>query len=84
MKEVENLSGLSDVELIIEHTKRKKSLITMNVVFGILVGVSVFNYVVGSALVFSFFPVFFLPIIIKHGKTFKATQDEIKKRPLTL
>jgi len=84
MKENEKLNELPDVELIAEHKKRKKSLITMNVVFGILVGVSVFNYFGGSSLIFSIFPVFYLPIIMKHGKAFTATREEVRKRQLTL
>lgn len=84
MNKTIDLSELTDAEVQEEHKKRKKGFITMNVVFIVLVVVSIMNYFAGTSFIFSIFPIFFLPIMMRNGKLFTESKEEITKRNLPL
>ena len=82
MNAIEEMKQLSDQELLERHQIAKSSLIITCILIGALVGVAVYSSVKHGLGFFTFFPLFFVFLIIKNQKTSKAIAAEIKNRGL--
>ena len=81
MKEKE-LTELTNQELLDKKEKTKSNLIINAVIIGVLIGVTIYSAVKNSFSFFTFFPLFFVYLIVKNGKNYKALEEELKKRNL--
>ncbi|MGV7106092.1 hypothetical protein [Flavobacterium sp. U410] len=81
MKEKE-LTELTNQELLDKKEKTKSNLIINAVIIGVLIGVTIYSAVKNGFSFFTFFPLFFVYLIVKNGKNYKALEEELKKRNL--
>jgi len=79
---IEEMKQLSDQELLERHQIAKSSLIITCILIGALVGVAIYSSVKKGVGIFTFFPLFFVFLIINSQKTRKAIAAEIKNRGL--
>ena len=80
MKTTENLSHLTDEQLLSEQQKRKTNFISISVVMVAFVLVAALNFIAGNPLIFSILPIVFLPIFMKHRMAFFTIKNEIATR----
>lgn len=76
------LATLSDQELLQEQKKAKTNSIISAVFIGCLVGVAVYSAVKNGIGFFTFFPLFFVYILVVNGKKAVALTKELKARNL--
>lgn len=76
------IEKLSDEELLGESKKAKSMLIISCVLIGFLVGISIFSTFKNGVGFFTFFPIFFVFLIVNNQKNNKAIAEEIKSRKL--
>jgi len=82
MKTTEEIKQLSDQELIKRHQAAKSNLIITCILIGALVGVAIYSSAKNGIGFFTFFPLFFVFVIINGQKTSKAIASEVKNRGL--
>jgi hypothetical protein len=80
MKKVEDLTQMSHEELMNEQKNRKTSFTTIAVIMVAMIGVSVMNFFAGNSFIFSIFPLFFLPIILKNQRAYAEVKKEVEMR----
>lgn len=80
--EQKELATLSDEELLQEQKKAKTNNIISAVLIGCLVGVAVYSAVKNGIGFFTFFPLFFVYILVVNGKKTVALTKELKSRNL--
>ncbi|MCX2473455.1 hypothetical protein OQZ33_03835 [Pedobacter sp. MC2016-05] len=83
MNTIQEIKQLSDQELLKRHQTAKSSLIITCILIGALVGVAIYSSLKNGLGFFTFFPLFFVFLIINGQKTSKAIAAEIKNRGLT-
>ncbi len=76
------ISKLSDQELLEEKKKIKSKKIVNALLIGFFVGVMVYAAAKSGFGFFTFAPLIFVYFIVKNGKHVKAMEDEIKARKL--
>ena len=77
-----NLNLLTDEELLGRKKKAKSSQIISAVLIGFLVGIAVYSTINKGIGFFTFFPLFFVFLLIKNSSDIKSIEQEIKKRNL--
>ncbi|MGM1430836.1 hypothetical protein ACS126_16395 [Sphingobacterium lactis] len=77
-----NLNLLTDEELLGRKKKAKSSQIISAVLIGFLVGIAVYSTINKGIGFFTFFPLFFVFLLIKNSSDLKNIEQEIKKRNL--
>ena len=77
-----NLNLLTDEELLGRKKKAKSSQIISAVLIGFLVGIAVYSTINKGIGFFTFFPLFFVFLLIKNSSDLKNIKQEIKKRNL--
>ena len=82
MKTTEEIKQLSDQELLKRHQSAKSNLIITCILIGALVGVAIYSSAKNGIGFFTFFPLFFVFVIINGQKTSKAIASEVKNRGL--
>lgn len=80
--EQKELAALSDQELVEAQKKAKSNSIISAVLIGCLVGVAVYSAVKNGFGFFTFFPLFFVYILVVNGKKTVALTKELKSRNL--
>ncbi len=83
MKE-EKFASLSDQKLLDKRKSLKTQTIFNAVLIGILLGVSIYGTVKSGFSFFTFFPLFFVFLLIKSKSDSKEIENEIKSRNLNL
>lgn len=83
MNTIQEIKQLSDQELLKKHQTAKSSLIITCILIGALVGVAIYSSAKNGLGFFTFFPLFFVFLIIKAQKTSKAIAAEVRNRGLT-
>ena len=76
------LTELSDAELLEKRKKVKSGKIMNGVIFGIMIGISIFSTVKNGFGLLTFFPLLFLPIARNNAKNNAALDTELKSRNL--
>lgn len=80
--EQENLQYLTDEQLLQERKKLKSGKRINAFLIGIFIGVAVYS-VVNNGLGFAtLFPLFFVFLVFRYGKKFKAIEKELDSRNL--
>jgi hypothetical protein len=74
--------GLSDVELLQKRKAVKSSLIVSATIMGFLIGVAIYSAFKNGIGFFTFFPLFFVFLIVRSQASNKALLREIKLRNL--
>jgi len=77
-----NLEELSNDELLKEYKKLKTIIISNCVLIGMLIGTSVYASINKGFGIFTFFPLFFIPILITIRHVYQKTKTEAKSRGL--
>ncbi|SEG41182.1 hypothetical protein [Sphingobacterium lactis] len=77
-----NLNLLTDEELLGRKKKAKSSQIISAVLIGFLVGIAVYSTINKGIGFFTFFPLFFVFLLVKNSSDIKNIEQEIKKRNL--
>lgn len=78
----EEIKSMSDQQLLSQYKIAQSTLIVTCVLIGALVGVAVFSAFRNGIGFFTFFPIFFVFIIVNGQKKHKAIKEEIKFRKL--
>ncbi|PDS26536.1 hypothetical protein [Flavobacterium branchiophilum] len=84
----DNLSALNDAELLKAFKKMKSTQITNAILIGFLIGVGLYSTVKKGIGFFTFFPLFFVLILLNQNKKskinekYKAYKNEVKLRNL--
>ncbi|MCW2121081.1 FUSC family protein [Flavobacterium sp. 7A] len=76
------LSQLTDQELMIEAKKMKTSKITNSIFIGFLLGVIFYSIVKNSWGIFTLIPLFFIYKLVTNAKKDKPLEEEMKARNL--
>lgn len=58
----------------------KTSFTTIAVIMVAMIGVSVMNFFAGNSFIFSIFPLFFLPVMMKNQRAYAEVKKEIEMR----
>ncbi|RZK38224.1 MAG: hypothetical protein EOO90_23085 [Pedobacter sp.] len=82
MKNISELKQLSDQQLLKKHQSAKSNLIMTCILIGALVGVALYSLAKNGISFFTFFPLFFVFLIINAQKAGKAIASEVKTRGL--
>jgi len=82
MKTTQEIKQLSDQELLKRHQAARSILIMTCILIGALVGVAIYSLAKNGIGFFTFFPLFFVSLIINSQKTSKAIASEVKNRGL--
>jgi len=82
MNITQEMKQLSDQELLKKYQTAKSSLIITCLLIGALVGVAIYSSVKNGFGFFTFFPLFFVFLIINGQKKSKAIVAEVKSRGL--
>jgi len=82
MDTIQEIKQLSDQELLKKHQTAKSRLIITCILIGALVGVAIYSTAKNGLGFFTFFPLFFVFLIIKGQKDSKAIAAEVKNRGL--
>ncbi len=80
----ENLSELTDEELLLEGKKIKSTNIVNAILFGVMIGVATYSTVKNGLGILTFFPLLFIQMLLKNNARKKAFENELKARNLTL
>ena len=80
----ENLSELTDEELLLEGKKIKSTNIVNAVLFGVMIGVATWTTIKHGLGILTFFPLLFIQMLLKNNARKKAFESELKARNLTL
>ncbi len=80
----ENLSELTDEELLLEGKKIKSTNIVNAILFGVMIGVATYSTVKNGLGILTFFPLLFIQMLLKNNARKKAFESELKARNLTL
>ena len=75
-------SSLSDEELLKNWKTVKTAQITSAVLVGIMIGIAVYSFVKKGLSFFTFFPLFFIPMLSVNSINFKAIKKEVEARNL--
>lgn len=68
------LSKLNDQELLNEHKKLKNNIITNASLIGLLIGIALYSLVKNGFVFFTFFPLFFVLILVYTNKKSKTNE----------
>jgi len=77
-----NLEELNNDELLKEYKKLKAIIISNCIIISMLIGTSIYASINKGLGIFTFFPLFFIPILIPIGFVYKKTKTEVKNRGL--
>lgn len=80
--DTKNLSELSDEALLEEGKKRKKDNTFLSFAFGITIGITLYSTLKHGIGFFTFFPLFFAPVLYKINGEHQAVKKEIESRKL--
>lgn len=83
MNNAQEIKQLSDQELLKRHQAAKSNLIMTCILIGALVGVAIYSLAKNGISFFTFFPLFFVFLIVNAQKTGKAIASEVKNRGLS-
>lgn len=75
-------TNLSDEELLKNWKTIKTAKITSAVLVGVMVGIAIFGFVKKGLSFFTFFPLFFIPMLSINSINYKAIKKEVEKRNL--
>ncbi len=78
----EDFTKLSDQELLEKRKKMKSAQTTNAAMIGLFVGITVYSAVKNGVGFFTFFPLFFVFLLVKNRINSKALDEEIKSRNL--
>jgi riboflavin transporter FmnP len=78
----EELSQLTDQELLAEAKKMKSTSITNALLVGFMIGVIIFSAVKNSLGFFTLIPLFFIYMISNKSKNFEGLKEILKERKL--
>jgi hypothetical protein len=78
MNTIQEIKQLSDQELLKKHQTAKSSLIITCILIGALVGVAIYSSAKNGLGFFTFFPLFFVFLIIKAKKPAKLLPQKSK------
>ena len=78
----EELSKLTDDQLLAEAKKMKSAKITTAVLIGFMIGVATYSTVKNGLGFFTFFPLFFVFLLFKDDKKRKVLEEILKERNL--
>ncbi len=81
MKQKE-LADLTDEELLQEKKKIKSNNVLNALLIGLFIGVSIYSAVKNGFGFFTFFPLFFVYLLLKNGQNNQALAKELKSRNL--
>lgn len=73
---------LTNQELLDNYKKAKTSRIINAVIIGAFIGVSTYSTFKNGLGFFTFFPLFFVYLLLKNNKDFKMLENELKSRNL--
>jgi hypothetical protein len=76
----ENLTKLTEQELMQEEKKQKSSFTAFKILMGLMVVAAVWNATHKGALFISCLPLFFMSFLANLDKNYKAVQSEIESR----
>ncbi len=76
------LSQLTDDELLKEAKKIKSASITHAVLIGFMIGIIIYSILVSSVGFFTLIPVFLIYLFINSSKDYKALKEVLKERNL--
>lgn len=79
---LEELTNLTDEDLLREKKKIKSNNIINAFLIGIFIGIAIYSTVNKGLGFFTFFPLIFAYLLIKNGKNNKAISTELKSRGL--
>lgn len=80
--ESNNYSKLSDQELLEEQKKLKSAKLINGFLIGIFIGVAIYSAATKGIGFFTFFPLFFIYLLINSRKKSKKIDNELNKRNL--
>ena len=78
----QDLTTLTDKQLLEQRKKAKSSNIAIAVLTGMMIGVAVFGAVKGGLSFFTFFPLIFFGLFFNAQKKKRAVEKEVKSRNL--
>ena len=78
----EELSKLTDEQLLAQAKKMKSAKITTAVLIGFMIGVSTYSAVKNGLGFFTFFPLFFVFLLFKGDAKRKVLEEILKERNL--
>lgn len=81
MKE-KDVKVLTEKELLQAKKKMKSEKVIRAVLIGFLVGISIFSFYNKGITFFSFFPLFFVVLLVKKDKKHDNIEQELKSRNL--
>ncbi len=76
------LTDLTDEALLKEQKKMKTSTTVSAFFIGLLIGISIYSTITNGLGFFTFFPLFFVLIVISNAKKLKEVKQEIAARNL--
>jgi hypothetical protein len=77
---LENLTELTEQELIQEATKQKSRVNILRGIIGLMIIISIYNTFHKGFSISTITPICFLPLLISIGKQHKALQMELQSR----
>ncbi|WP_313807818.1 hypothetical protein [Flavobacterium sp.] len=80
--ETVDFKKLSDQELLTEYKKHKTNQIINAVLIGFLVGISAYSAFTKGIGFFTFFPLFFVYLLVRNKKKNSELETELKSRNL--
>lgn len=78
----QQLSDLTDEQLLEEQKKLKSTAIINAFLIGTFIGIAIYSAVKNGIGFFTFFPLFFAYVLFNNRKKAKAVKDELKSRNL--
>lgn len=78
----EELSKLTDQELLNEAKKIKSTAITNALLIGFMIGIIIYSIVYDTVSIFTLVPLFFIYKIVKDDKKIKTLKKLLKERDL--
>jgi hypothetical protein len=82
MRNENQFQGLSDSELLRKRKSLQSALIVNCMIIGFLVGIAIYSALKNGIGFFTFFPLFFVFLILKNQAANKELLQEIKSRNL--
>lgn len=76
----QKLTQLTEQELVQEQQKAKKIIYPHCILIGMLIGTVIYITIKKGFVFFTFFPLFFIPILVYLLLNYKAVQKEIMNR----
>lgn len=74
------LQELSDQELLLQHKKRKKQKMAFAFLIGLQIAAALLSTYLKGMSFFTFFPLFFIPLLFVYFKNQKDSEKELKSR----